>query len=82
MECPACHGKGKVTAPYSSSYTCPWCEGEGTITQEQLDAQTYPRGGYMYKVCCGKAKELPRTCVCAFRTWCPEHGSRCHGTHD
>lgn len=30
--------------------------------------------------CCGYAIRLP--CVCTERTYCPEHRSGCHGTHD
>jgi hypothetical protein len=30
--------------------------------------------------CCGYAIVLP--CVCSERTYCPDHGGGCHGTHD
>ncbi len=30
--------------------------------------------------CCDKAVET--MCVCTYSTECPDHGQRCHGTHD
>jgi hypothetical protein len=30
--------------------------------------------------CCDKA--IPRPCVCRIKTMCPEHGLKCHGSHD
>lgn len=32
--------------------------------------------------CCPKAKKSEMFCVCTIMTSCPDHGSRCHGTHD
>lgn len=33
-----------------------------------------------FYACCDKAEQRP--CVCEYSTTCPEHGDRCHGTHD
>lgn len=30
--------------------------------------------------CCEKA--VPTNCVCFYSTKCPDHGQRCHGTHE
>lgn len=35
---------------------------------------------YKQWICCDKA--IPANCVCMVRTMCPDHGDRCHGTHD
>ena len=36
--------------------------------------------GCPYPACCGKAKVV--FCVCRVRYSCPDHGDRCHGSHD
>lgn len=36
-----------------------------------------------WKLCCRDALvETPHSCVCAFITYCPEHGRKHNGTHD
>lgn len=30
--------------------------------------------------CCSRA--IPRFCVCSWSSVCPDHGVKCHGTHD
>lgn len=35
--------------------------------------------------CCDKAREIVKGaefCVCACRAYCPDHGTRCIGSHD
>jgi hypothetical protein len=33
-----------------------------------------------YRLCCDKA--ILRNCVCSYSITCPEHGVKCHGSHD
>ena len=38
------------------------------------------RAQYRKYLCCDKA--IPTHCVCIVRTMCPDHESRCNGSHD
>lgn len=80
VECPACLGAGSTKIPYGDVVSCNWCSGHGMMTQADLERQRPPFG--RGRPCCGKAKLLPRICVCSFQTWCPSHGRRCNGSHD
>jgi hypothetical protein len=42
-----------------------------------FDAWRGRNAGY---ICCAQA--IPIHCVCRVSTQCPEHGRKCHGTHD
>jgi len=80
MKCPACNGKGSISAPFSGEYECSWCMGDGEL--EKLPTAKPKTFGYDRDLCCKKAKELPRQCVCQVMTWCEEHGYKHIGTHD
>lgn len=56
--------------------------GQLSIEGRELREPTFSDRRY-YSLCCDNALvEKPHTCVCAFITYCPEHGRRHNGTHD
>lgn len=48
------------------------------VSDEDLDARR--KIAARYKRCCDLA--VLRNCVCSYSITCPDHGTRCHGTHD
>lgn len=53
-----------------------------TGRKKQLELEGWDRSTWYHahEACCDKA--LPTFCVCMFRSICPEHGDKCHGSHD
>jgi hypothetical protein len=52
----------------------------GGTADELLAAVAYQRSLVHDMACCPKAAF--RGCVCYVSFTCPDHGARCHGTHD
>lgn len=51
------------------------------VSKEDLQARRDVLANSRYaKGCCDKA--ILRNCVCSYSTTCPDHGVRCHGSHD
>lgn len=75
-----------LTAATTETRACPKCGGgmhadapTGVICRACVPVPE--RAWRMRERCCEQA-HTRIGCVCEVQTWCPTHGTRCHGSHD
>jgi len=82
-EAPAASQAASVAATTATvAPTAPASPATPQAAPEVIKAPRGDCGPAMQYVCCSKARHISIGCVCAYDTWCPVHGQRCHGSTD